>query len=239
VSLFVIITAQAPDHVASKSLSLQSIASIPHTLAVLPSPESRVLGLGVEEGGSLGHGVVVVGVVEGNVLERLYGIVVSGSLMPRNDDIVRNSVEVVLGLESDSARSSTVDDSRCRVVGGSRTSFLHSLVHLHGHKLAAAGVLDSIALLRVLDVEPFGVAEDNDICMSATLSLAVRISNRPSDSQSKSDVHVRFLKTISGGVPSGNRLQRLSQRRVVTSLQGQSVPEVVTRYVQKLSATND
>jgi len=170
VGVVVIIPTQAPDHVTSETLSLQGIAGLPHTLTVLPGPESGIFDLGIEESGSLSNGVVVVDVVERNIVERLHGVFIGGRCASGHLDIVSLGRKVVLGLESESARSTTINRSARCVVGCSVTSFCGAGVQLHGVEFASAGVLDSVAGVRVLDVEPLGVAVKGKDRVSETAS---------------------------------------------------------------------
>ena len=172
VGLLVIITTQAPDHVASETLFLQGIAGLPHTLAVLPGPESRVLDLGIKESRSLGNRVVVVDIVEGNIIEGLDGVSIGSRLASDDFNIMSLGGEVVLGLESECARSTTINSgARRSVVGFCVASFRGKGIHLHGVEFASARVLDSITGLGVLDVEPLGVAENNEKSLLRTTPL--------------------------------------------------------------------
>jgi hypothetical protein len=162
-AVLIVISSQAPDHIATYVELLEAVTGLFHSLGRLPRPEQGELGLVIHPERSFGVTVIdaLLLAVPGHTSVRglsvlIYGEVPAGLQL----HVVVERVGIVLGLETEGARSSAIYDAHR--IGGDFLFIRYGgtlvcLLRLHYDEFALLRIV--LALIFIRDAEPFGVAK--------------------------------------------------------------------------------
>lgn len=193
VAVLIVVSSQAPDHIATYVELLEAVTGLFHSLGRLPRPEQGELGLVIHPERSFGVTVIdaLLLAVPGHTSVRRLSVLIHGEVPAGLQlHVVVERVGIVLGLETEGARSSAIYDAHR--IGGDFLfvrygGTLVCLLRLHYDEFALLRIV--LALIFIRDAEPFGVAKRR----------AFRIAQNvlDTDSQSESDIDILILETIS------------------------------------------